>query len=574
MAQFVAALNYHYSSHKRVELFCHQMGLDDTAEMPELDLRDTTFLIEVLRRLKKRGELKPEPAPKGVTTSLVFRNTVSRSAVMAVAPEVFGTWIEDGGQDLLLKLKAMPGDRNKGNKYLDIDTAMEVFIDLWCAVRITWEDHLHYLFHNKASTYTVLSNEQFANDHGLFERDSVLVNVNKNSSTDCSRRPIRMCQKQEAVVAVAGADAGADRSSSHKSHVRPMQVGNPSKEPVVDVLTRDDFIDVMQMINPYQDPELVKTVYDEAVQWCHDSVIQTLEQIWVRMEEEITGKAFYLNKKTGKTQWTCPYHSKTFRSGDIEEEAFLAILMQSDVLAKSPFLDLVHLAPKDLWPNSDMFLKQKEARILKEKAKEQAKFDAIKQARWAVLQEAEDARLALEEAEEERLRLLLEEEEAKKKKSKKKKKKGDSKAGGSSRKASTATTGTKDREGGDSRPGTAGSALGTDSRPGTADDMPGSGRTSPTPFAGTLAGGESLEEGNDGGGGGGGGESLEEGNDDDDDDDDGGSPSGGMAGFGFGFGEALTGGGGMFSKDRSESKIDYQQELKDDAKDHSFSDVF
>ena len=83
MAQFVAALNYHYSSHKRVELFCHQMGLDDTAEMPELDLRDTTFLIEVLRRLKKRGELKPEPAPKGVTTSLVFRNTVSRSAVMA-----------------------------------------------------------------------------------------------------------------------------------------------------------------------------------------------------------------------------------------------------------------------------------------------------------------------------------------------------------------------------------------------------------------------------------------------------------------------------------------------------------
>ena len=547
VAQFVAALNHHYDSHKRVELFCHQMGVVETNESPELDLRDTIFILDVLYRLKAKGELRPDPAPKGVTTSLVFRTAVTRASVVAIVPDLFGTWLEDGGQDIVLKFKSMPATTDKGPKFLDVDNVLDVLVDVWCGVRITWEDHLHYLFHDKASTFTVLSDSQFATDHGGFERDSVLVKVNKNSTTDCSRRPMRMIQKRDVVVAVG--EEGA--ASAHRSHIRPMQVGNPSKEAVVDVLTRDDFFAVMEVINPYQDAEVVGMVYEEAVAWGYEAVLKVLEQTWVKMYDDDSEKHFYLNKKTGKTQWTCPYNPKTFRSGDIEEEAFMAILIQENVLAKSPFLDLVHLAPKDLWPNSDMFLKQKEARILKEKAKEKARLDAIEADRLAKIRADEEAKFAAAEAERlAREAAELEEEEKKKKSKKKKGKKGGGKAG-RSKSISTSKAGMAlPEDGSDSRPDTGmsmmsmlGGPLEGTSRPGTAEG----GESSRPTSRGSVLMGDGVDEAEDG---------------DDDDASPGGSRSTSPLVMGLSFGDALSEGTGFFSHEKIGVKVNYAEELK------------
>ena len=286
MAQLVAALKYHFMSHKRVELFCHQMGIEVTDEAPGLDTRDTTFILDVLARLRARGELQPERAPAGVTKSLVFRKDVRRLEVMEIVPHIFGTWLEDGGMDIQHKIKAMPGDKVKGNKYIDIDNVLEIMVDVWYGVRITWEDHLHYLFHEFASTFTCLSDVQFAGDHGSFERDSVLVKVSKQSSTDCSRRPMRMIQRRDAIATNIGGndpDLAAGSSGGHKSHIRPMQVGNPSKEAVCDILTEQDFEAVMLKINPYMDSDVIKEVYETAVEWGHAAIVALLERMWVKM---------------------------------------------------------------------------------------------------------------------------------------------------------------------------------------------------------------------------------------------------------------------------------------------------
>ena len=46
-----------------------------------------------------------------------------------------------------------------------------------------------------------------------------------------------------------------------------------------------------------------------------------------------TFRDYYLNTKTGMTQWTRPYHQKTFNAPDIEIEAFIAIIMYRDILS-------------------------------------------------------------------------------------------------------------------------------------------------------------------------------------------------------------------------------------------------
>ena len=47
-----------HSDNKRVELFCRQLGLYDTENSPELDIRDSDFILSVLRILAESGYFK------------------------------------------------------------------------------------------------------------------------------------------------------------------------------------------------------------------------------------------------------------------------------------------------------------------------------------------------------------------------------------------------------------------------------------------------------------------------------------------------------------------------------------
>lgn len=113
-----------------------------------------------------------------------------------------------------------------------------------------------------------------------------------------------------------------------------------------------------------------------------------------------TNREYWVNLTNSLTQWVRPYYDNTFRTQDIELETFVSIVIQKDIFAQrsdsfyyyysyilftsniqfsyqisnicfSPLIELMNIAPKDLWPNADMFHKQVKERLQKEKASNQ-----------------------------------------------------------------------------------------------------------------------------------------------------------------------------------------------------------
>jgi hypothetical protein len=99
--------------------------------------------------------------------------------------------------------------------------------------------------------------------------------------------------------------------------------------------------------------------FADACAWAHESVLRTLELMWMRCKDdgsfaakrvfqgdplaaalstirtrELTYRDYYINLRTGITQWTRPYHQRTFACPDIEIDAFVATILQRDLLAK------------------------------------------------------------------------------------------------------------------------------------------------------------------------------------------------------------------------------------------------
>jgi hypothetical protein len=195
--------------------------------------------------------------------------------------------------------------------------------------------------------------------------------------------------------------------------------------------------------------------WDEAIEQAHDCVIHSFEDTWIPQFDRY-GERFYYNRLTELPQWTPPYRKGTFRAREIGLDDFFFITLVTDLLPSCPLADLFHLAPKDLWPNASMFLKQREAQERKEKQRneaiEKAKRDADAEEKLRVegekkIREEAAATPVVEQV------VTLEEYDTKRKKGKRKKshfKKSALKSGDqyqSSRSIDGATTITEDLEG-------------------------------------------------------------------------------------------------------------------------------
>lgn len=60
VAQLIKACETHINKQPRVSLFASQIGLLRKEEMPSMDVRDTEFILQVLRLLQRHGELQSE----------------------------------------------------------------------------------------------------------------------------------------------------------------------------------------------------------------------------------------------------------------------------------------------------------------------------------------------------------------------------------------------------------------------------------------------------------------------------------------------------------------------------------
>jgi hypothetical protein len=109
-------------------------------------------------------------------------------------------------------------------------------------------------------------------------------------------------------------------------------------------------------------------MFEEACVWSHQALLRCLEFVWFRCQDE-RGRDYYFNTMTSKSQWSKPYHTKTFVCSEIEVDAFVYIMLSYDIIPQSQFVELMHVSPKDLWPNADVFLKQLAATAHKKKTK-------------------------------------------------------------------------------------------------------------------------------------------------------------------------------------------------------------
>ena len=369
-AQLIKACDFHMHNIRRVAIFASQVGLHDKESLPNMDTRDTTFIVSIIEYLMSLGELTTEKASRRKLTkdSIVIKSDISRASAIKTTEHLFKNWMPDGGQDYAIKVKSMNASE-KGPKFVDVDEFIEILIEPWHTVRFGWEDHIWYLFDEHCLVHRILSEYQFASDTGARSKDTTLSQLNKSSAKECTRRPMRLFQRLK--FQKSGEDA------SHKGAGNVQQ-----KEPVCETLNRKVFINVVMLINPNITNQEADKMFDEAVEHAHRTVMRDLETIWVRctlsseepdVEREtqqarmgnqapaphvITKRPYYINLRTQLSQWTRPYYNHTFRANDIEFNSFAHVIIDHDILPRSPLSELLHMTPKDLWPNADMFLKQ------------------------------------------------------------------------------------------------------------------------------------------------------------------------------------------------------------------------
>jgi hypothetical protein len=123
VAQLMKACDAHNRRQPRIGLFASQMGLNNPEEPPTVDLRDTDFILHVLSSLLKQGELMPDLFKSLKTktavlkSSVLLRPDVLRIAAAHLVGDTFQKWMPDGGEDYVMKTKAMP-PTEKGFRYV------------------------------------------------------------------------------------------------------------------------------------------------------------------------------------------------------------------------------------------------------------------------------------------------------------------------------------------------------------------------------------------------------------------------------------------------------------------------
>jgi hypothetical protein len=413
---FLNACEYHMTNNKRVALFASQLGLYKKDEVASMDVRDTDFILAVLdtcdRITRKReeesrskqlerftGKAKGSDGRKEEDFSHLNVNPVlNRSVAIAAATEVLSAWYQDGGQEVVLKVNAMQGAGKQADNNVNIDDFLDIMMEPWTTIRLTWEEHSKFIFSYFCTHYRVIAEAQFANDQGMRDRETILAQAStKLGPTEVYRRPVRLFTKTIAEFEKESLkeDPDAKKKSGGASA--------PVREPVCELLNKKAYTQAIKLILPLITEYEIDIYWRECMEIASKNVNRILQTIWLRMLDDgshtisstatksaakkkgkgkdnfedfyqeksignlntvqasvrkATFKDFYINLKTGVTQWTLPYKLNTFSNCDIEVEAFVSQLLQRDVFSRSPLVHMMHLNPKDLWPNADILYKQ------------------------------------------------------------------------------------------------------------------------------------------------------------------------------------------------------------------------
>lgn len=112
VAILLKACEAHLKRQSRISLFASQIGLLHKEENPNMDVRDTDFILQVLDSLVKQGELttdnlKVNKKRNAIQFGTFTRPDITRSVAINVVYELFRSWLPDGGEDYAVKVKTM-----------------------------------------------------------------------------------------------------------------------------------------------------------------------------------------------------------------------------------------------------------------------------------------------------------------------------------------------------------------------------------------------------------------------------------------------------------------------------------
>ena len=124
-----------------------------------MDCRDGDFLLDIFRSLLRQRQLqeyraaienkkKPKKKPSGTTQpqddtndelwsgfEVTVHSQVLRSAAIVTVQESIGRFLPDGGQDYIMKVRAM-AHSERGAKYVDLDELIEIVMEPWQVVGV------------------------------------------------------------------------------------------------------------------------------------------------------------------------------------------------------------------------------------------------------------------------------------------------------------------------------------------------------------------------------------------------------------------------------------------------------
>lgn len=134
---------------------------------------------------------------------------------------------------------------------------LDLLLEPWHTVRLNWEEHGKFLFRKFCKVYRILQEATFANDEGTLGSDSMLAELDKRHCGDNTRRPLRMFQKhfEEANEEREGGPSVQQSNGGHHHH--------SVREPVVEMMSRKDFLDCLHTINPNLTEKQVSTFASE-----------------------------------------------------------------------------------------------------------------------------------------------------------------------------------------------------------------------------------------------------------------------------------------------------------------------
>eukprot|EP01035_Chromulina_nebulosa_P017264 gene17264-22796_t len=401
LAQFVKACEYHMNSVRRVAVFASQLGLTDKDMPPQLDIRDTKFILAIIEcldndvdtlettisKLSTRDSKLNSDEPVSViysfnkefklgdNTLIPIRPIIPRKSALKAVQYLFHQLLPDGAIDTLIKVSNLTAVSHyqlsdQTVDLIDIDEFISILLELWQSVRVTLEDHAKHLFTNHCSVYRVVTEAQFANDLGAVDRDCVVIQVSKAAALDAPKRPLRVFHRQDKqIFAIEDDNQG---NSAIKDYRKKALQGAGKKEAVCELISRKSFGIVSSIMYPDISTERVNAMFSEACENSHNTLLRTLEQLWVRYidtesdltpmnrkDMKATNLPYYVNVSTSQSQWTPPYRNRSYYSQEIEMDSFVTVVILNDLLLSSPYVELLtRTSPKDLWSNADYHLKR------------------------------------------------------------------------------------------------------------------------------------------------------------------------------------------------------------------------